>query len=302
MRRVEKMIIGVQYVAHADIAALLLGAVGDVVIFDVETNAIAAPGARDVFIATLCADSDGVLFVEQSDPIGISQITHKRESINAPSAAKVQDVVIPAIVATQDQVFGLIISDYNDYNYIVNPKRIEFKANAGDTEVEISEGLATAVNSDVSMPNLLADGLTVPGTVTLTGVAVRGGGGSNVINNFRADYEILFNTNLGENLIGFATVTTTTPPDKGCGTFREVRKMEETHKGYKGHLNRVIFPTSVNIQYKSVVGVGYDLLVLEYRGPQYTETEGDVHFQKALTVAIPAGAGTATIDGIIDTL
>jgi hypothetical protein len=296
MKRVQKMIIGVDFDgAIADRNALLAGTAGDTMIVDVDTGLAAVAGATKVAIATLCVDGDGRPFIEESDIIELRKVQTNGLSTYAASAPKEQVVTIPAISPSAGDEFEVIISDYNDYNYIVNPRRIRYKAVAGDTETEVAAGLAAAISDDVSMPNLSAT--SALGVLTVQGKAVLGN--SNVINNFRADYEILFNIYLGEGLIGVATVATTpNTPDKGCGTFREVRKMEEIHKGYKGHLNRVIYPTSVNIQYKSLspaMGgpVGYDLYVVEFLAYQHTQTEGNVDFEISTTIALPSGEGVA---------
>ena len=295
MKRVSKMTIGLKYVAHANLAALQGGIIGDVAIFDPTTNAVPDPGAYSYIICTLCADSDGNTFVDMSDPIVVGKTTSRTNSDFIPPVAKVQPIELAGITAVDGNRYEVIITDYNDYNYIVNPKRISYEAAPGDTIALITDGLAAQINSDVSLPNLVAVSDTVS-LITLTAKSVPGSG--QVINNFRADYEILFNVQLGDNMIGEAVLNAPTLADKGCGSFREVRKMEETHKGYKGHLNRVIYPTSVNIQYKSDSTKQYDLLVIEHNAPQHTNTEGVVDSQNTMIVAVPqdAGVGAVTSD------
>jgi hypothetical protein len=301
------MIIGDAYTA-VDKVTLLAGTVGDVAVFDVETNAAPTAATLEITVATLCADSLGRTFIDESNPILLRDVTSYKSVGWATSQPKTVDVTIPAtIVVAIGDIFELIITDYNDYNYIMSPRRIYYEATAADLlgtpEDNIAAGLAAQIAADISMPNVTA--VAAANVITVTGSAVVGAGGANVINNFRADYEVLFNVNSGQGLVGVATIAVTQAPDKGCGMFREVRKLEEIHKGYKGHINRVIYPTSVDIQYKSrdltldaVPANGYDLLAIEFKSPQYTETEGDVHFQQSLTIAVPEGVGAA-VDAVI---
>lgn len=305
MKRVQKLIVGTQYAPQATVVDHVnLGADGDVGVFNTATGAVAVPGDAEVTIAVRCSDSDGRPYVEQSLPIPIGNISTARPGpflLSSPKQVDVDLSAVPAPSAGGGEVYEIFVTDYNDYNYIIGRRRIEYEAKAGDVLADVVTGLITNINDDVSLPNLIAsysndDKPTDPAPVDpgdniikIIGKAVGGSGASNVINNFRADYEILFEIILGENLFGLA-VNTVTLPQQGCGTFREVRKLEEIHKGYKGHLNRVIFNTSTNIQYKSMSpaqGVaGYDLYTIEWKSPQYTETEGDVHFQIAHTIAV----------------
>jgi hypothetical protein len=298
MKRVRKMMIGTNFDAAHTLALLQAAPVGEIALLDPRTNGVPVAGtAEEIVIARRCADSDGNAYTEFSDPIPLRNITSMTHTDWAASDAKVMTVTLTAgLTPTEGEIFELIFTDYNDYNYIVSPRRVYYEATAadvaaGDPSDAIKDGLIAAINADVSMPNLTAASGGVD-IITVTGAAVRGGGGTNVINNFRADYEVLFDINAGTGLAGNATIATTTPPDKGCGMFREIRKMEEDHKGFKGHLNRTIYPTSVNIQYHSDPNVanGYDVLVIEFKSPQHTQTEGDVPFLQTLTVAVDEAA------------
>lgn len=300
MKRVSKMTIGTSFDATMTRANALTQTVGEVGIIDIETGAAATGAASEkrVAIIMLCSDSDGRLYVEESAPIEMGSIQTYNDSLYSASTAKEQEIdvtgittLVAADINGVDNVFELFVTDYNDYNYIIGRKRFEYVGKTGDTAAMIGTALALQITTDVSIPNISAT--SAAGVITVIGKAVIGSGTSNVINNFRADYEVLFNMVAGKGLYGVAVISTTVFADKGCGTQREVRKMEEVHKGYKGHLNRVIYPTSVNILYKSVNAGGYDLYVIEHKGNQYTETEGDVHFQLAHTVALNAGAGAA---------
>lgn len=290
MKRVQKLVVGTAFSQAASLVDHVAATAGNVGVYNAITGLPAVPGDNEVIIAVKCEDSDLRPYVEQSQ-MRISDITSARGAGYIASAPKRVDIDMNGIAAPSAQGgerYEIFVTDYNDYNYIIGRKRIEYEAIAGDGIAEVVAGLTVAINEDVSMPNLIATDLG-GNILRVEGAAVGGSGSTNVINNFRADYEILFEIILGENMFGLAT-TTVTPPVQGCGTFREVRKLEEIHKGYKGYLNRVIYPTSVNIQYKSLSPaqgvVGYDMYSIEHKSPQYTETEGDVHFQVVTNVAI----------------
>jgi hypothetical protein len=290
MKRVQKLIVGSAYVQAADLVGHVSANPGEVGIYNRETGAPAVAGDDEIVVAVKCEDSDGRPYIEQSMPIKLRNISNAKGVDYAASNPKDVEVDLAGITVTEGTVYEIFITDYNDFNYIIGRRRIDYRATAADAvtgSTAIRDGLVYAINADVSIPNVIATA-GAGSLMNIVGKAVGGSGASNVINNFRANYEIFFEVILGANLFAAAVITGTILPSQGCGTFREVRKLEEISKGYKGVTNRVIFPTSVNVQYKSQGApvVGYDLYTIEHKSDQYTETEGDVHFQIGTTIAI----------------
>jgi len=286
MKQVQDLIIGTSYDTTLTLANFATKAVGAVNIIDPETGASWVSGGNSIIIARVCADSDGRLFVRQSLPVGSNLIRSHVSKTYTASTAKQMTVTIPAITPSAGDVFELFITDYNDYNYIVGRRRIAYEAVSGDAETEVAAGLAAQINSDDSIPNVSAT--SAAGVITIVGEPVSGSG--NVINNFRADYEVLFNIALAEGLSGIASLDTPVNASKGCGTYREIRKIEEVYKGYKGYLNRVIYPTSVNIQYDSAVGSTYDTDTIQHKQYQHTNNEGNVNPEVSTIIAGVVGA------------
>jgi hypothetical protein len=313
MKRVQKLLVASSLAGSSDKTDFYQNALaGQIDAFDAETGttltAVSTP--NKIVIGVMCEDSEGKRYVEESEIIEMNTPTAFGLKEYFASTAKSVSFDMSAVSIIAGNVYEFWITDYNDYNYIIGRRRISYEAKPGDVLADVVEGLIVACNNDDSIPNVAATWSngddpedptsTDPGDniVLITGKAVSGSGSTNVINNFRADYEILFEVVLGENLYGVTSITPVTAADKGCGTFREVRKLEEIHKGYKGYLNRVIYPTSVNIQYKSLPvsqggPAGYDMYVIEHKAPQYTVTEGDVHFQVSSNIAMNEGAGAA---------
>lgn len=292
MKQVLDIQIGVTYDATLTIANFATKAIGATNMADVETGAVASTSTRVLSIITVCADSDGNLYLGQSPPIHQNNIVSESGNVFAASVTKEIDFTITGLVVVAGDEYVFWITDLNDYNYILPRRRMSYVATEADAvaanpDQAVAAGIVAAVNADVSEPNVTATNLLA--VITITGKAVTGSG--NVINNFRSAPEILFGVTLADNLSQFVASIAITDPDPGCGVSREVRKLEEIHKGNKGHLNRVIYPTSSNIQYKTVPATDYDLISIEHNGPQHTNTEGDVHAQLISYTALPAGVG-----------
>lgn len=297
MKRVQDLIVAGSYDNTLTLANFATKADGAVNIIDPATGVSWASGGETMLIARVCSDSDGRKFLRQSLVIHQGKVEHYVSKDFTASTPKVIEVDVTALTGiTVGNVYELFITDYADAQYIVGRRRISYEAKAGDTPTLVAAGLATAINNDSSMPNVTAT--DAAGVVTITGAAVAGSG--NVINNFRSDYEINFNVALAENLSGVATQTTTQTPSKGCGTYREIRKLEEVYKGYRGYINRVIYPTSVNIQYDSAVGSTYDVSTIMHKQPFHTNLEGDVPAQVSTVIAFVEGVDADTFEAALD--
>lgn len=298
MKRVQDLIIATTYDTGLTLANFAAAADGAVNIIDPATGVSWATGGESFLVAKVCSDSDGVKFLRQSLVVHSGEIEHYVSKDFTASTAKEVEVDLAAVTGTlAGDVYEIFLTDYADPQYILGRRRISYEAKAGDTPTLIAAGLAAAINSDVSMPNVSATSATT--VVTIVGKAVPGSG--NVINSFRGDYEVNFNVAIAENLAGVATVTTTVTPAKGCGTSREVRKMEEVYKGYRGYTNRVIYPTSVNIQYETINGTNYDVSTIMHKQPFHTNNEGSVPAQVSSVVAFVEGAAADTFEGDLDT-
>ena len=242
---------------------------GDVNIIDPATGIAWATGGDSAVVIRACADSDGNPFVRQSLPLIKGQIrsyTHKEYAEATPKKMTLDLSGLPANAA-QGDIHELWITDYKDSNFIIPRRRISFVATATlKTPTQVAAGLAAQILDDVSMPNVTA---TSAGDVlTVIGAAVDGSG--NIINDFRASHEILFNIGLGEG-VAAGVLLTTVPAFKGCGTYREVRKLEEIYKGYRGYTNRVIYPSSSNIMHDQ---------------PFHTNNEGAVPSQVSTVISM----------------
>lgn len=297
MKRVQDLIVAADYDAALTLANFASGTDGDINIIDPSTGVAWAAGGESFVIARVCSDSQGRKYVRQSLPVHSGQIQNYVSKDYAASTPKIMTVTIPAITPSAGDVFELFLTDYNDAQYIVGRRRIAYEAVTGDTATLVAAGLAAQINADDSMPNVSAT--SALGVVTITGAAVDGSG--NVITDFRANYEVLFNIALAENLSGVATLATTQNPAKGCGSYREVRKLEEIYKGYKGFTNRVWNSATIsNIQYDAASGSTYDVSTIMHKSRFHTNLEGDVPQLISTHVAFVEGAAADTFETALD--
>ena len=225
MKRVQDLIIsgigtgtGGEYDNTITMANFASKTAGDINIIDPATGISWATGGESAVVVRVCTDSDGRFYVRQSLPLSKGQIRSYVSKDYAVATPKIMTLNLAGIAATASlgDVHELWITDYKDSNYIVPRRRIAYEAAAGDTPTLVAVGLAAAINADVSLPNVTATSATT--IVTITGAAVDGSG--NVISDFRANYEVLFNIALAENLSGVATLATTQVPANGCGSYR----------------------------------------------------------------------------------
>ena len=306
MKRVIDLAIGLEYEAALvpTAASLATAGVGDMNIIDVATNVAAVAGTVErAAILTVCANSDGEKFFRTSLPIHSENVTSYPGVVSYVEEDPKQITFdISALVPVEDREYALFITDENDFNYIIGRRRISYVATAADVATgfqAVVDGLVSAINGDVSLPNVTASDAL--GVITITGKAVPGSG--NVINGFRAAHEVLFDVILSDNLTAFSTVVAQNP-DPGCGTKREIAKLEEIYKGNRGVTNRVIFPTSTNVQYAwNGAATGYETYAIEHDQPQHTNTEGSVPAQTVTVVALDKDAtNKAAFDTALDAI
>jgi hypothetical protein len=293
MKRVQDLIVGSTFDATVTLANFATKAAGAVNIIDPETGIAWATGGNSAVVVRVCQDSDGRFFIRQSLPLLKRQIRSYVSKDYVAPAPKVMSIDVSAVSPSTGDIFEIFITDYKDFNYIIPRRRIEYVATASDTTAaDIKTGLIAAINADVSLPNVNAtDG--GGDIVTVTGAAIDGSG--RVINDFRANYEVLFNIALAENMAGVAVVALVTSASKGCGHNREVLKLEEIYKGYKGYTNRVIYPSSNNIQFDTDTTTPgtYDVTTVMHDQPEHTNNEGSAPAQVSTVVAMLEAAGDA---------
>jgi hypothetical protein len=302
MKRVQDLIVGTTYDTTITMANFATKAAGAINIIDPATGISWATGGESAMVVRVCQDSDSRFYIRQSLIMGSGLIKNHDAKEYAAATPKIMTLTLTALPANASlgDIHELWITDYNDSNYIVPRRRIEFVATATlETPTQVAAGLAAAILADVSLPNVTA---TSAGDVlTITGAAVDGS--NNVIVGFRAAHEVLFNLGLGEGL-GLGVAATTQVADKGCGSYREILKLEEIYKGYRGFTNRVWNSGNVsNIQYDSVSTDNYDVNSIMHSQPQHTNNEGNVNPQVSTVIALeqsvavlPGAGGTFHAD------
>ena len=295
MKQVQDLIIGTSYDTTLTLANFATKAVGAINIIDPETGSSWATGGNSFVVARVCQDSDLRYYVRQSLPIGTGLIRNHVAKEYAAATAKTMTITIPATVPVAGDVYEFFVTDYNDAQFITGRRRIAYEAVATDLDNEdIADGLVAQLNSDESMPNLSA--ANVLGVITVTGEAVAGS--NNIIAGFRAAHEVLFNIALAENMAGVSVVAAGNPAAKGCGTNREIKRLEETYKGYRGFTNRVWNSATIsNIQYDTSTGDDYDVNTIQHKAYQHTNNEGNVN--PVVSTIIALEESVAVLPGIL---
>lgn len=261
---------------------------GGYLVVDPVTGLEATATASEIEIIVKCGDG-----IVSSGPIKKGKVSAYSRSEFATSIARIQTTgTLPTPVVGTEYV--IYIAKKEDDNYFLPRKRFAVVATAamvdatalGDAFVSLIEDNAGgAINNELGLSVANAAGV-----LTFTGVDSNSATPM-LSSNVKFAYESLFEVVLADNLEGVA-LTRTAEPDKGCGEGSEVRKLEEIHKGYLGHLNNVTFSNiayGTGYIYKSAFATDYDLAVIEYDSPFNSVVEGNTPFQESIVLASVTG-------------
>ena len=299
MKRVSKILFPVAEdttLAPATMTPAQLAAASDggYLVVDPSTGVKALGTAKEIEVLVKCGDG-----IVSSGPIKKGYVkTGFAQSNRVAAAPRIQTTgTLPTPVTGTEYV--IYIAKKEDDNYFLPRKRFAVVATAamtnatllGDAFVELIEDVAGgATNNELGLSVANAAGV-----LTFTG-ANSNSATPMLSSNVKYAWESLFEVVLADNL-ETVSLTRTQEPDKGCGEGSEIRKLEEIHKGYLGHLNNVKFSNvayGTGYTYKSLLSADsdptrYDMVVIEYDSPHNSVVEGNTPFQETVVFAAPTG-------------
>lgn len=251
------------------------------------------------------ADSD-TIYIEQTLAGGTNKIYSlpihgvnvRRWNGESATNATLEVVTIANINVISDQEYGLFISWLSDKDLSLGNRRYfaNFITDTSATLAEIQAGIVAAVNATT---------FPVPVTASISG--------NNIL--ITADNPTV-NFSVGKS-IGFdsgVTVTVSTTPDPGIGTYDQILALEDQAKGYKGYMGErrtfigdlpgfsrpTYFSTGTALSTTSV----YDIYVIDHDNPQVLQGPSLSAVKPATTyICIPKGPSTfsqANFEGILN--
>lgn len=302
--RVNKLMIGKAISRTA--SAVLTGAsqnvaVGEVFVVDKNKNILAAGSTvtdtDTIYIAEVTSDTlsyvtpagtsvTGVYKVIYSDPINATGVT----SYNGRAYSAIQEQVVTIVGSTFAPVVGteyvlrVVYTDtYERPGQVTDSFRVVATSTSAATlwsafVAQINKKTNRRVQATTPSSNLVLTGRAMPFDTTDTLTAID------------EYYQVNFKAVLYSNNFGDSTVTYTTAPFPGNGTWQRVRDAEKKALSYRGIMNRTVFPVQMP-DMRTVKSTNYNLVVVEHDG-SYTDTDKYNKVVKLTTsIALPTTAG-----------
>ena len=254
--------------------------------------------AGDTFTVGVGSPNGGIVF---GDPIAVKDITAYEKQVYRAKVEQVVTVVADTPVAGTE--YSLLVNERSDKEILPMRQAIRryvIVAVTGETAATLAAKFIARINADPAS------------------VVVASGTGANIVLTAKAaptaansageyDHQNFFSvsTAQGDNFgyfTAWGTVTYTTAPDFGSGSFIQVRRLEQRGIGYTGVTNRTLFPVETG-DFLSVAGTNYDVYVIEQqnRHESGVYTIGQVKAPISLIIAVTAGQGTA-LEAILNPL
>lgn len=202
--------------------------------------------------------------VKYSDRIKADDIVSVR--LEEYAAVVEQVVTVVAAAPTAGLEYLLTIVDKSDKEVLQrrqDKRTYQYTAKTGDDAAAVATAFRDKINSDEAAP-VVASGsganivLTAKAKVTVENAAGQFG--------LQHYFEVgAQEVNLYGHYVPYGTITYTTAPNFGNGTYPHVRALEQWSAGYDEgiYLNRTLFPVP-QPAYDSVPGTNYDLIVIKY--------------------------------------
>lgn len=225
--------------------------------------------------------------------------TYTAENFRA-EVQQVTTVAVGAIIVGAEYILTLIeTSEWEILNCRQAKYMYSYVAQTGDTADTVAAAIRAKINAD---PNAIVVASGATNNIILTAKATASlfyatGEPYKQITfsaTFREDKSYLPSATRSYIQVKNGTVTLTTPPDCGCGTFRLVREAEKISQGYVGVTNQMQFPVEQGL-YQSLSTETYDMRILEW--DQVHDTNSATYPKavgpQSLIFACVVGAATA---------
>lgn len=247
----------------------------------------------DKFRIVVAAPNGSRIF---SDLISLKDVKSYEKRAYAARVEQVVTVTLATPVAGTEYTISVIDkSDKEILQLRQNKRTYSVVAEAGDDATTLGNKFRTMINADV------ASTVTASGTTTLVLTAKTVANTANIVGEYPAQYFFdVFSSAIADTSNANAlakksgTVTYTTAPGFGSGTYEQVATLENLGAGYVGVTNKRGFPTPAG-QKLAVPGDTYDLYTIEEDHLHDTNavTTGKITVPRTTIIAIKAGQGTA---------
>lgn len=233
--------------------------------------------------------------VKYSDRIKADDIVSVR--IEEYAAVVEQVVTVTAAAPTAGLEYLLTIVDKSDKEVLQrrqDKRTYQYTAVTGDTADDVAADFRAQINADEAAPVVASgSGANIVLTAKAKVVTANAAGQFGIQHYFAVGAQ---EVNLYGHYVPYGTITNTTAPSFGTGTFPQVRALEQWSAGYDEgiYLNRTLFPVP-QPAYDSAPGTNYDIITIEYDNTYNTNS---VAFGKRhadpITLVLAVTAGNTT--------
>lgn len=244
--------------------------------------------------------SDGKIY---SDLIRVKDVVKYSKEAYRARVAAVKTVTFSTPVAGYE--YNLLITDTSDKEILQhrqNRRQYTVIAGTGETATTLGDKFRAKIAADP------ASIVVASGTSTLVLTAKAFSTQADAVGEYAEQYTFEVAANQYPNTVpkvlqyqSAGTIANTTTADFGSGNGTQIVEMEQRGLGYRGIDNRSHFPVVLPAIQASATGT-YDVYVLENENEynSNSETFGRVSSPISTIIAVTAGAGTATIEPILE--
>lgn len=306
LTRVNKIFIGTNISRTASLVITGSGAnaaLGEVFVVD-KNKQLLSPGSTindtpNIYIGEAQSDTysyvtetgtsvTGVRRILYSDPIdgtNVMNYSGRPYTAIAEEVVTINGTTFAPVVGTE-YVLRLIYSDtYERPGQVTASIRYIAKTTV---VADLYAAFVAAINKNPNRRVQASGGTT---NIVLTGRSLTLNGQTDTVNAIDDYYQVNFKATLYSGNWGDVAVVYTTRPTPGNGTWQRVRDAEKNSLGYKGIMNRVVFPI-ITPAMRTVSGATYNTIIVEHN--QKFVTPGDQYLEETqctTEIYIPTAAG-----------
>lgn len=248
------------------------------------TALVAGQTVADVPIIHIQQEVAGSVIIRSQPIFGARVKRYTGQSYAAP-VVQITTVDPVSVSNSTEYLFRISITSQDQVEPIRRSYSVTTDASATPTE------LVTLLKARINADDSVAITATGSSTLILTSDT------PSVIVNHSVPMDVnadRFTVGLDDGWSSSATKTATATPDPGSGSFNQVRMLEWETKGYKGHLNRVMFADSPT--FYSVAAANYDQYIISHGAPIELGTQTKER-NNIVYIAVIAGSSTFSQGG-----
>lgn len=304
--KVLKTIIGKDI---ARTASLVIGgasdnvAAGEVVVLDQNKNIMTAgqtiSDTQKIYIVEGLSDTydyvnpagtsiTGVRKLLYSDAIDGNGVFGYKGSAYAAPTEQVSTISFGTLTPVVDTEYVVRIV-YKDMEEHPGQFTYTYRVTATTTTIaDLYAAFVTAINNHVGSRVVASGGVT---NLVLTGKAYNDNETVDSINEYK---QVVFEPFLfSDNFASDASITDTTAPTQGVGTWKLIRDEEKWSQGYEGQTNRIKFPIN-GPDFRTVKDETYDVIVIDHKNWFTAANREEKQVDIKTKVFLPDGASQTT--------